>query len=102
MNATTPSVRPAPICGLLSLVLTPAALLLAFVATELFQGFVTSPPPGGVARVIVLLSMACIVTGWIAGILGLVRRERLPWLAVVGWTLSLGIIALMRHLDAND
>lgn len=80
--------------------LTPLALLLAYVASALVEALVERPPHG-VARAIVLLAQVCILTGLAMGLAGLVRRERLWWLPVIGWISTICIVGLLLYLDKD-
>jgi hypothetical protein len=91
MNTLNTSNRPAPICGILSVALTPLALLFAFLATALIEALV-GRAPHGVGRAIVLLSLACSIAGMVLGIASLVRRERFPWLPAIGWVSTISIL----------
>jgi hypothetical protein len=49
----------------------------------------------------VLLSQAGILAGWASGVAGLLRRERLRWLPVIGWISSLCVIGLLIFFDED-
>jgi mannose/fructose/N-acetylgalactosamine-specific phosphotransferase system component IIC len=96
----TSSLKPWPICGVLSIALTPYALLFAFIASSLVQAFFGSTPHS-VARGIVGISQLCIGVGVAFGLMAFARKEKLPWLPLVGWASTAGIIALFMALDAD-
>jgi len=100
MNTSNTSNRPTPICGILSVALTPLALLFAFLASALVEALV-GRAPHGVARAIVFLSLSCILAGLAFGVAGLVRRERLRWLPVIGWLSTTCIVALFIYFDKD-
>ena len=100
MNISNTSNKPAPICGILSVVLTPLALLFAFLASALVEAFM-GRAPHAIARAIVLLSLSFILAGLACGVGGLVRRERLRWLPAIGWLSTICIIALFIYFDKD-
>src|SRR5262245_44418228 len=85
--------RPTPICGILSVTLTPLALLFAFLASLLVEALM-GRAPHAVARTIVFLSLSCILAGVVFGVVGLARRERPRWLPVIGWLSTICTIGL--------
>jgi len=100
MNTSNTLDRPAPVCGILSVVLTPLALVFAFLASSLVEALV-GRAPHGVARAIALVSLSCILAGVAIGIAGVVRQERLRWLPVLGWFSTICIVALSIYLDKD-
>jgi hypothetical protein len=101
--------RQDPICGILSVALPPLGLPFLYLAAVLVAALVqplVGRPPDAVARAVVLLSMSCILAGLSLGVAGLVRRERLRWLSVMGSLLSLCIfsyvVVSLHFLDGGD
>jgi len=72
-----------PICGILSVALPPSGLLIAYLGSLL----VTTP---GVVVAVVILSLTGSLAGFGLAVAGLMRRERLRWLPVIGLVLSIG------------
>jgi len=64
-----------------------------------FAGFALIREPtgphqlSGTGVIILILSLLCPIAGVVLGIIGMVRRERLRWLPVVGFVLSIGCAA---------
>jgi hypothetical protein len=75
-----------PICGILSVALPPLGLLIAYLGSLL-----VTTPPRGVVIAIVILSLSGSLTGFALAVAGLIRRERLRWLPVIGLILSICI-----------
>jgi hypothetical protein len=86
-----------PVCGILSVALTPLAILFAYFASAIFA----DKPPHAVGRAIVLLSEFFILVGMVMGVVALVRRERYRWLAAIGWITTICIVGLMIYLDTD-
>ncbi len=74
-----------PICGILSVALPPLGWLIAYLGSLL-----VTTPPSGVVMAVVVLSLSGSLAGFASAIAGLVRRERLRWLPVIGLVLSIG------------
>lgn len=92
-----------PICGMLSVAVPPLGLPFLYLATVVFEAIGGSPltpssrwsdPAAAmeVARFIGLLSLLFTLSGLPLGVVGLMRRERLRWLSVLGMLSSLCII----------
>ncbi len=94
--------RLGPVCGILSVALPPLGLPILYfaaVAAEVFlivDGVSTSEVmPAGVIGAIILVSIACMLSGLPLGIAGLVRREQLRWLSLMGPVVSISIFSYL-------
>ena len=67
--------------------------LLAFVGFTLIHEPTGPHQLSGMGVVILILSVLCPISGVVLGIIGMVRRERLRWLPVLGFVLSIGCAA---------
>lgn len=92
------------ICGILAVALPPLGLPLIYLAAVIVEAIGGSPltqssrwsnPAAMIelTRIIVLLTIFCILAGLPLGVAGLVRRERQRWLSVMGMFSSLCIIS---------
>ena len=67
--------------------------LVAFVGFTLIREPTGPHQLSGMGVAILILSLLCPVAGVVLGIMGMVRRERLRWLPVLGVVLSIGCAA---------
>jgi hypothetical protein len=92
-----------PVCGMLAIALPPLGLPFIYFTTIIVEAIGGSPftqssrwadPDAviGAVKVIILLTLSCLLAGLPLGIAGLLRRERLRRLSVMGMLLSIGII----------
>ena len=92
-----------PVCGMLAVALPPLGLPFIYFTTIIVEAIGGSPftqssrwaDPDvviGAVKVIILLTLSCLLAGLPLGIAGVLRRERLRWLSVMGIVLSAGII----------
>ena len=82
--------------------LTPVALLLAYAASVVVDTFLGGRPNAANAgRAILVSSKSLILAGILSGVVGLLRRERYPWLAVLGWASTIGTIGLLIYFDED-
>jgi len=82
-----------PICGSLSVAMPLIGFLVAFVGFALIREPTGPHQLSGMGVVILILSLLCPIAGVVLGIIGMVRRERLRWLPVLGFVLSVGCAA---------
>lgn len=92
-----------PVCGMLAVALPPFGLPFIYLVAVLIESVGGSPftqtsrwsnpdlVMGGV-KVVMMLTLCCMLAGLPLGFGGLLRRERLRWLSVLGIFLSTGII----------
>jgi hypothetical protein len=90
-----------PICGLISVTLPPLGLPLIYVAAALLEAIGGNPLTASrgsypetmmvVVKLIVLLTVGCLLAGMPLGLAGWWRRERLRWLSAAGMILSVSI-----------
>lgn len=92
-----------PVCGMLAIALPPLGLPFIYFTTMVVEAIGGSPFTQssrwadqdaviGAVKVIILLTLSCLLAGLPLGIAGLLRRERLRQLSVMGMLLSIGII----------
>ena len=92
------SIRPAPVCGILSLAMTP--LVLVFVAVSIYLFEVTmGGAPRPVWQFLVVGGRALILGGLLLGVIALVRHERQRWLALAGWGSTAALVYWLFYLD---
>lgn len=82
-----------PICGSLSVAMPLIGLLVAFVGLAVIREPAGPQQLSGMGVVILILSLLCPIAGIVLGIIGMVRRERLRWLPVLGFVLNIGCAA---------
>jgi hypothetical protein len=82
-----------PICGSLSVAMPLIGFLVAFVGFTLIHDPTGPHQLSGMGVVILILSLLCPIAGVVLGIIGMIRRERLRWLPVLGFVLSIGCAA---------
>ena len=82
-----------PICGSLSVAMPLIGLFVAFVGFALIREPTGPHQLSGMGVVFLILSLLCPIAGVVLGIIGMVRRERLRWLPVLGLVLSIGCAA---------
>jgi hypothetical protein len=82
-----------PICGSLSVAMPIIGLLVAFVGFALIRTPTGPQQLSGAGAVVLILSLLCPIGGVVLGIIGMVRRERLRWLPVLWFVLSIGCAA---------
>jgi hypothetical protein len=104
-----------PVCGLLAVAAPPLGLPFIYFAAMIVQAIGGSPftqssrwsDPGVVVeivRLIVALTLFCMLAGLPLGLAGLLRRERLRWLSALGMLSSLLIISyfvIVMHFMAG-
>ena len=107
--------RHSAICGILSVALPPLGLPIIYLAAVIMEAVGGSPFSAsstwgnpdvmvGVTRVLIVLTWLCFVAGLPLGIAGLVRRERLRALSVIGVFLSpciIGYVLVAMHFLAG-
>jgi hypothetical protein len=92
-----------PVCGMLAVALPPLGLPFIYLATVIVEAIGGSPftqssrwndPDAvmAVVRVIIIFTLFCLLAGLPLGLAGVLRRERLRRLSVMGMFLSAGII----------
>lgn len=105
-----------PRCGLLSVALPPLGLPFVYFATLLIEAIGGSPLTSSrwdnpdlvmvVVKIILLLTLGCLVAGLPLGLAGWLRHERLRWLSVTGMISSACIFAyfltVMHFLSGGD
>jgi len=98
-----------PIWGILSTVSAPLGLIGITLAAIAAEAIVRKPPGVSLSvyipnmtLVAVLLSMACLANGLLAGIVALAIRERPRWLPVTGIVTTLGLVALFIYVTSVD
>ena len=104
MSRLSTSRRAVPIWGILSVALTPLAALLAILAGVIVELLVVKPEGMSMhsyitvtTRVVVLGTLAIILTGVVSAFVALVKRERPRWLPVLGLALTLCLIGLFHY-----
>ena len=82
-----------PICGSLSVAMPLIGYLVAFAGFALIHEPSSPHQISGMGVAVLFLSLLCPIAGVVLGIIGMVRRERLRWLPVLGFVLSLACTA---------
>jgi len=97
--------RPLPVWGILSVALTPLAVLFSILGAVLLETFVDKPGSvpmstlfPGVAHAAMPVTVACFVNGALAAVIALVGGERPRWLPIVGLAMTTVIIGLLVYL----
>jgi hypothetical protein len=112
-----PSVRRTPTFGILAVALPPLGLPFIYGAAVIVEAMGGSPLtpasrwsyPDAVivmVKIIMLLTVGCMVAGVPLGLAGWLRRERMRWLSVMGMISSTGILiyflTVMHFLSGGD
>ena len=100
MDKLDTSAKPAPVCGILSVAVTPLALLFAYL-TSAFLESLLGKPAYAVTYALSSFRSFAILTSLVMGIAGLIRRERLGWLSVIGWLVTVGTVGLLLCFDKD-
>ncbi len=104
-----------PVCGMLAVAAPPLGLPFIYCAAVIVEAIGGSPftqssqwsNPDAVievVKIIVMLTLLCLLTGLPLGLAGLLRRERLRWLSALGMISSLCVISyflIVMHFFAG-
>jgi hypothetical protein len=104
-----------PVCGMLAVAAPPMGLPFIYFAAVIMQAIGGSPftqssswsnPDAviGVVKVLLMLTLLCLIAGLPLGLAGFLRRERLRWLSALGMLSSLCVIGyflIVMHFVAG-
>ena len=98
--------RPVPVCGILSVALTPVAWLGAAIGALVLESVVDTPEGVSMSeyvpwapRIVVIGVSACVVAGVGFALIALARRERPRWLPALGLLTTILLVGLF-HVTA--